>query len=246
MPTNPGCYIVILYNIYMCIVQVCGGRTPRLEPPHSRTAVTLLLKPDGLGGGSLNGVLVSIGAGLLYAGYGLSVRKFMHGMPPLVAFAAVSQYTGLALVLLMLPLGDRAGLSVFDLSPTRLMLLALSALIGIGLGHTLYFASIARLGLAVSAGVVQLQPITVSICSYFLFDERLTPGQWSGGLIAIAGAAIMLIAQARLANLHSAVPKSGMDDDRFDTLPVDGDVALVAQSHDERPHRSPPDTTTLK
>ena len=43
MPTNPGCYIVILYNIYMCIVQVCGGRTPRLEPPHSRTAVTLLL-----------------------------------------------------------------------------------------------------------------------------------------------------------------------------------------------------------
>jgi drug/metabolite transporter (DMT)-like permease len=80
----------------------------------------------------------------------------------------------------------------------RQFLLVLSAVIGIGLGHTLYFASISRLGLAVAAGVVQLQPITVSIGSMLLFDERLNALQWIGGTIAIVGAVIMLIAQHRL------------------------------------------------
>jgi drug/metabolite transporter (DMT)-like permease len=74
----------------------------------------------------------------------------------------------------------------------------LSAVIGIGLGHTFYFFSIARLGLVISAGVVQLQPITVSIASYFLFGEKLTGWQWTTGLIAVSGAVGMLVMQQRL------------------------------------------------
>lgn len=163
------------------------------------TAVTLLLKPEGLGGGTALGVIISIAAGLFYAAYGLAVRKWMQGFHPFTAFAAVSQYTAAAIVALMLLLGDDHGLTAWRLPPWEFTMLMLSAIIGIGLGHTLYFASISRLGLAVSAGVIQLQPITVSIGSMFLFDELLTRGQWAGGIVAIAGAVIMLVAQHRLA-----------------------------------------------
>lgn len=168
------------------------------------TCITLALKPGGLGGGTAAGVAVSIAAGFLYAAYGLSVRHSMHGMKPFPAFAAVSQYTAAVIVILMLIYGKDAGLSALDLSSGQFSLLLLSSIIGIGLGHTMYFASIARLGLAVSAGVVQLQPITVSIGSYFLFGEILTQGQWAGGIVAIAGAGVMLYTQHQLARRASA------------------------------------------
>ena len=166
------------------------------------TMATLYFKPGGLGGGTLAGVLISITAGILYAGYSLSVRHYMHGMNSLMAFAAVSQYTAGAIVVLMLVLGERAGMKALDMPGREFAYLVLSAIVGIGVGHTLYFASIARLGLAVSAGVVQMQPITVSVGSYFLFGEILTTDQWVGGVAAIAGAAIMLIAQHRAKSAH--------------------------------------------
>ncbi len=168
------------------------------------TLATVVQRPGGLGGGTGLGVGLAILSGVLYAAYALSVRKWMMGMNPIIAFAAVSQYTGAVLVLLMLVLGRNlatgewdAGLSALSLPGWKLALLAASSLIGIGLGHTFYFFSIARLGLAVSASVVQLQPVTVSIASMLIFGEILTPGQWAFGALAIAGAGVILYAQSR-------------------------------------------------
>lgn len=145
------------------------------------------------------GVALSVGAGLLYAGYALSVRKYMTGIAPFTAFSAVSQYTGLALVACMLAFGDRAGSTVIDLPPIKIFWILFSAVVGIGIGHTLYYACIARLGLAVSSGVVQLQPVTVSVISFFAFGEKFTPFQWFVGLLAIAGAGLILRTQHRIA-----------------------------------------------
>ncbi|MCC6951899.1 MAG: DMT family transporter [Phycisphaerales bacterium] len=175
-------------------------------------AATVALKPGGLGGGTLLGVLLAIGSGALYAGYALSVRRTMMGLNPLLAFAAVNQLTGLGLVACMLFLGDRHGAHVLDLARAEIAtgfsdwtpqahkfsMLVLSAIIGIGLGHTFYFLSIARLGLATASAVVQLQPIMVSVASYFLFREVLTPAQWLMGLVAVTGAGLILWTQHRL------------------------------------------------
>ena len=73
------------------------------------------------------------------------------------------------------------------------------AVIGIALGHVLYYMSIARLGVAVSAGILQLHPFIVAIASFFLFAEVLTTAQWISGSVAISGAVLMLTAQRRLA-----------------------------------------------
>lgn len=161
------------------------------------TISVLLLKPGGLGKGSAVGVGLALGSGFLYAGYALSVRKHLRGINAMIAFAVVSQYTGIALLACMFVFGKDHGATVFAMSGKQIALLLLSAVIGIGVGHTLYYASINRLGLAVSAGVVQLQPITVSIGSMLLFQEQLTAVQWVFGVVAVCGAGMILWTQAR-------------------------------------------------
>lgn len=193
------------------------------------TLLTLWFKEGGLGEKrSAIGVALAISSGVLYAGYGICVRKYMSNLPPFTAFAAVSQYTGAALVLAMFMFGDKTGMlmpavqalkesgsvvpqkwllggaSVFELSGVQIFLLLLSAFIGIGFGHTCYYYAIQRLGLAVATGVVQLQPVTVSLFSMVLFHEKISALQWITGSAAIGGAVLMLWAQHKVASQTKA------------------------------------------
>lgn len=159
-----------------------------------------------LGSASLGGVLMSVASGLLFACYGLSVRRFMHGMRPFVAFAAISQYTAAGMVALMLIFGEQHGARALAMGWGQFALLLLSSLIGIGLGHTFYYTSIARLGVAATAGVIQLQPFVVGIASFFLYGERLTALQWACGGVAVLGAGLVLAAQSRMTRLARGSP----------------------------------------
>ncbi len=175
------------------LVAVCAG-----------TAGTLLTRDAGLGlDKSSNvplGVGLSVGSGLLYAAYALSVRKQLAGVNPLVAFSAISQYTAIALVLLMFAFGEHSGLHAASaLSTSQFGWLLASALIGIGIGHTLYYVALGRLGVAPAAGVIQLQPITVSLIGMYRGVEHLNTAQWVAGSIAVVGAAGMLFVQSRIA-----------------------------------------------
>lgn len=181
------------------------------------------------------GVVVAVASGLLFASYGLGVRRFMHGFHPVTAFAAISQYTAIVMVVLMLALGHNvldaarpwdAGRSALNLPAAQFGLLLLSSVIGIALGHVFYYISIARLGVAVSSGVIQIQPFGVAIGSYLLFDERLTPLQVVMGCVAVAGAVLLLFVQwsvsrkarAEAAAVHGTPPLAApgvhaLDDD---------------------------------
>lgn len=141
------------------------------------------------------GVLMAIGAGFFFAAYGLAVRHYMHGFHPVTAFAVISQYTAGAMVLLMLALGEQRGLTVLNLPTGQIVLLLVSAIIGIALGHVFYYISIAKLGVAVSSGVIQLQPFMVSLGQTALGWQSLSAAQWGSGLVAVAGAIIMLAVQ---------------------------------------------------
>lgn len=175
------------------------------------------------------GVALSVASGLLYACYALAVRRNMHGVNPLVAFAAISQYTAAMLIVPMFIFGRRYGLEALELSGRNFALLLLSSLIGIGLGHTFYYFSIARLGVAVSSGVVQLQPFLVAAASYPLFGERLSVWQWGSGVVAISGAAVILHTQHRLSQ---PVPALATDIPKFKTLPLDATTAAVEAEAD--------------
>jgi drug/metabolite transporter (DMT)-like permease len=153
----------------------------------------------------IEGVLLAVGSGLLFACYGLAVRKYMDGMNPVIAFAAICQYTAAAMVILMVMFGQRSGLSVLGMSRDQITWLLISALIGIAIGHVFYYISIARLGVAVSAGVLQLQPFIVAVISMAMFGETLGAWQWAGGCVAVAGAMIMLAVQWRLSRSNRRI-----------------------------------------
>ncbi len=164
------------------------------EPPQQVAAAPTLV----VTAAHTKGIVLALCSGLLFACYGLAVRKYMHGVNSIHAFAAICQYTAIVMVGLMLILGDRAGTTVLNLEGNQIVLLLLSALIGIAIGHVFYYFSIARLGVAVTAGVLQLQPFLVAVGSMALFNEMLTGWQWTGGTIAVCGALLMLGVQWRL------------------------------------------------
>jgi drug/metabolite transporter (DMT)-like permease len=161
--------------------------------------LAMMLLGGALRGATGEGVGLAVVAGLMFAAYGLAVRRNMVGAPPILAFAAISQYTAAGMVLLMLLLGKDAGAAVLLLPRSELALVLLSAVIGIALGHVFYYISIARLGVTATAGVTQLQPFFVAGASYFLFAERLSPVQWLSGGVAVTGAVTMLLTQRRTA-----------------------------------------------
>lgn len=174
------------------------------------------------------GVVMALVSGACFAGYAMSVRHFMQGIHPLVAFSVISQYTAAAMVGLMLAIGERHGLLALALPADQFILLLVSAIIGIALGHVFYYTSIARLGVAVSSGVLQLQPVLVAAASVVVFPgAALTLAQWCTGVVAVAGAATILYVQHRL-------KPAPTPDGEFETLPPDHVAAAAIAAEHQR------------
>lgn len=229
------------------IVLVVGGTSATIlfapDKPSTASEASGVLAGDP-GMARLVGVTLSIAAGGLFACYALSVRKFMVGVNSIIAFAAISQYTAIAMVGLMLGLGTAYGMTALPeawagdgaLSVLGFWLLLASSVIGIALGHVAYYMSINRLGVAVASGVIQLQPFVVSIASLLMFKELLTGGQWVAGAIAVAGAGSMLWSQHRASRgkppLLALRKKPEPAGRRPEDLPADH-VAAATEAQDE-------------
>jgi drug/metabolite transporter (DMT)-like permease len=138
------------------------------------------------------GVAVSLLSGVLFAGYGLSVRRCVGQYAPVAAFGVICQFTALGMVALGVLFGTRHGLVALDMTGLQWFKLVASAFIGIAISHVSYYASLKRLGVSLTVGVIQLQPVLTAIGSTLIFDERLTPLQWCAGVVGVSGAIVML------------------------------------------------------
>ncbi len=145
-----------------------------------------------LGAFNVTGTTLSIACAVGYAMYGLGVRRWMSSYHPIIAFAVICQMTAAGLVVLMILFGRDHGAYVPDLDGWILRDLAVSAFFGIAVGHVFYYMSIARVGIVITSGVLQLQPFLVSAASFFIYGELFTWWQWVAGAIAVAGAYLML------------------------------------------------------
>jgi drug/metabolite transporter (DMT)-like permease len=164
-----------------------------------------------LGGFNPRGTALSIFCAFSYGMYGLGVRRCMAAYNPITAFAAICQITAIGLIALMLILGDAGGSGVPDLPSSVLLKLFVSAVIGIALGHILYYISIARIGIVITSGVLQLQPFFVGLASTLIFGERFAWWQWVSGSIAVVGAFLMLTCTGPGARQVSLASSEGSD-----------------------------------
>ncbi len=174
--------------------------------------VSILLGGDGsLAGFNVKGTTLSILCAFGFGMYGLSVRRSMGKYHPVIAFAVICQITAAGLIVLMLLYGRDHGTYVPQLSADSLWELAISAFIGIAVGHTFYYISIARIGVVITSGVLQLQPFLVSAASFVIFGEIFQWWQWLAGGIAIGGAYLMLTCKGSGAKQVSMASTEGSD-----------------------------------
>jgi len=171
----------------------------------------LLGGDSALGGFNIKGTTLAVLSALGYGMYGLSVRRWMGKYHPVIAFSVICQMTAVGLIALMLIYGRDHGAYVPQLPADILWYLAISAFVGIAIGHILYYISIARIGIVITSGVLQMQPFLVSAASFFIFGETFRWWQWIAGIVAIGGAYLMLTSTGSGAKQIAMAASEGSD-----------------------------------
>jgi len=156
------------------------------------------------GAATVLGILIVAGSTIAWGAYAVSVRKRMAGYPIRLSFGVISLYTAAALVVLMLLFGRVGDLG--HVTGGLWVSLVGSALIGIALGHVLYYRGIHRLGPVVSSGVLLLTPFVTYLIAAVALEETMGGLQLAGGLAVILGGALLVRARAQAERRGDASP----------------------------------------
>ena len=153
-------------------------------------------------GGRHIGNTSGFGMGLLvwsatcWAFYACLVRRRMQAYPARLGFGVVSLMVMPGLLVLMFTVGDWRQAAL--IGPTDWFLLALSAWVGIALGHVLFYQAVRALGPIVSEGSLALIPFVTALLAGWLMDEHMVPAQWIGGTLLVM-ASLFLLTSKRVA-----------------------------------------------
>jgi drug/metabolite transporter (DMT)-like permease len=139
---------------------------------------------------SAGGLVILLATSAVWGFYGVTVRKFLRGYAPQHSFGVISLYTASIVVLLMLILGHPGRLVRLEIGVV--LLLVLSALLGIALAHVLMIYVLHHLGPVIESGAEMLTPFLTFCGAALIFGERLSMLQWLGGIGVVAGCGLML------------------------------------------------------
>jgi len=141
------------------------------------------------------GVSLSASQALFISAYALTIKHAVRNVPPLVSFTHVSWMTALGLWALLFLMGGVEDLWIQP--PSKLGLMALSALMCIAIAHSCYYAALRQVKVVVSTSVLQLIPVLVCVLSALIYGDVLAPLQIAGGAAVILGAWLAALAQAK-------------------------------------------------
>ena len=143
--------------------------------------------------GTIAGLAIIIGCSVFWALYAVTVRWKMARYAPIPAFAVIAIYTAAGCDVLMLLFGEPA--AVGQAGSFTLLMLLISAVLGIGLAHVFYYGALNRLGVAITSGILLIVPFVTAVLSMAIFGERLGSVQWLGGAVLVGGTALLVAAQ---------------------------------------------------
>jgi drug/metabolite transporter (DMT)-like permease len=181
----PAGLCTLLLYFYPAVVVVLGalllGDRPRAAVVACVVAATagtaLTIGP--VGGGELTGVLLGLGAALIYAGFVLGGSR-ITGVGALATTAVVLSAGTVVLALLALVTQPQ-----LPSRPSAWLALLGVALIGTVVAVTAFFAALALLGPADTAIVSTVEPVVSVGLAAVVLGERLSPIQLLGGMAVL-------------------------------------------------------------
>lgn len=142
---------------------------------------------------TITGIVIVLCYGFIWGLYSLSVKVLLKGIDSRIGFSVISIYAFLTLLVGILFKGQPSQCLVMPFWGWFSVII--SGILGIAVGHVLYYISIRRLSAATSSLTQLAQPFIISALSFFLFDEKLSVLQWVFGIVLVAGSALAIIAE---------------------------------------------------
>ena len=159
---------------------------PKMIGVLAAAAGTLLLTGSGEGAGSdpLRGILLGLGAAVLYAAVILTNKRItgLSGME-----RTFTQLVAAALVMVPYLLITRPA-PTGPMTATGLLCLVTVGVLHTGFAYYLYFSAMGELPSQTTALLGYLDPVSALFFSALLLDERLTPPQMVGAVLILGGA----------------------------------------------------------
>jgi drug/metabolite transporter (DMT)-like permease len=143
--------------------------------------------------GTFLGVLFVLGSSILMSSYGLAVKKYFNETNAVVSFSLIAFYTAFGIISLMFIFGNPG--EIVNVPIKIILIIALSAFIGINMAHILFYVSLKHLGVTISYSVSFFSAFFTAILSFYIFDEKLSLFQWISGTLIIVGGMITILAK---------------------------------------------------
>ena len=145
--------------------------------------------------GTFFGVILVLISSILMASYGLTVKKYFNETNAVISFSVIAFYTAIGTIALMFLLGEPG--KVCQIPIQIILLIALSAFVGINMAHILFYIALKYIGVTISYSVSLFSAFFTAILSYFIFEEKLTVFQWLSGTLIIIGGMVTIAAKKK-------------------------------------------------
>ena len=145
---------------------------------------------------TMTGIILALSMSVMWAVYTLSVRIVFKDIDSRQGFSVISIYTMTGLFILTILFGNVT--DCMHIGFWQWICVVVSGIIGLALGHVLYYVAIQRIGATIPSLVILAQPFIVLAISYFIFAESLNLIQLLFGAVLLAGSALAILAQQYL------------------------------------------------
>jgi drug/metabolite transporter (DMT)-like permease len=153
----------------------------------------LLFHPAFVRSYTITGAVIILLYGFIWGLYAAAVKVSLRDIDPRTGFSVVSIYTVAAMFILILFKGQPH--KCLEMPFSGWAATVVSGVMGIAVGHVLYYISIRRLGSTAPSLVLLSQPFAVVVLSYLVFGEAFNFLQLVFGAVLVAGSALAIIAE---------------------------------------------------